>query len=172
MKDLWIEPSPDEVAEAILESVPPAMRAIRSRMRAGRPAGLSVPQFRVLLFVSRNPGTSLSRIAEHLGTTVPATSELVARLVRQGLVRREQAAAELRRIQLTLSDAGAADLDAARRRTTDWLRGLAEPLEPDRRLAVLVALGELRQLFERAAAVEVPPGDTAAGGRRDSSTGA
>jgi DNA-binding MarR family transcriptional regulator len=168
MNDSRSEPSADEVAEAILESVPPVMREIRSRMRAGRPAGLSIPQFRVLLYVSRNPGTSLSRIAEHLGTTVPATSELVARLVRQGLMRREQAAAELRRIQLTLSESGAADLDDARRSTVDWLRGLAAPLDPDRRGTMLAALRELRGFVESEPGHEAMARDLAAGRAPDS----
>ena len=68
--------TPDQVAIAILETIPPSMRAIREQMRSGRAASLSVAQFRLLLFVRRNAGTSLSPLAEHLGTTLPAASQL------------------------------------------------------------------------------------------------
>lgn len=95
----------DDVVTATL-AVPPAMRAIRGHMREGRPAGMSVPQFRALLYVRRHPGTGLSEIADHLGTSVPAASELVGRLVRQDLVVRATDPGERRRIQLTLSSSG------------------------------------------------------------------
>ena len=73
---LVAETTPDQVAIAILETIPPAMRAIREQMRSGRAASLSVAQFRLLLFVRRHPGTSLSPLAEHLGTTLPAASRV------------------------------------------------------------------------------------------------
>ena len=84
------ETTPDQVAVAILETIPSSMRAIREHMRSARAAGLSVPQFRLMLFVRRNPGVSLSGLADHLGTTLPAASQLVERLVRSGLVSRVQ----------------------------------------------------------------------------------
>jgi DNA-binding MarR family transcriptional regulator len=64
--------TPDQVAAAILETLPPSMRAVREQMRSGRAAGMSVAQFRPLLYVRRNPGTSLSPLADHLGTSLPA----------------------------------------------------------------------------------------------------
>ncbi len=143
----------DDAAAAILESVPLAMRAIRARMREGRPAGLSVAQFRALLHLRRRPGSGLSEIADHLGTSVPAASELVSRLVRQGLVVRETDPAERRRIRLTLSPAGTAQLDEAQRVAMQWLRGLVEALEPGRRRALVEALTDLRRLIQ---AVEDP----------------
>ncbi|MFN8631883.1 MAG: helix-turn-helix domain-containing protein, partial [Chloroflexota bacterium] len=76
-------------AEIVLDTVPFTMRMIRGHMREGRAEGVSVPQFRALLYVARNPGTDLSSVAEHLGASMPAVSELVSRLVRDGLVIRE-----------------------------------------------------------------------------------
>jgi len=111
----------DQVAIAILETIPPSMRAIREQMRAGRAASLSVAQFRLLLFVRRNPGTSLSPAAEHLGTTLPAASQLVERLVRAGLVTRVQHPKERRRVELRLTEAGGATLAECDARTRAWL---------------------------------------------------
>lgn len=153
---------PDAAAAAILENVPLVMRAIRGRMREGRPAGMSVAQFRTLLYLRRNPGSGLSEIADHLGTSVPAASELVSRLVRQDLVDRETDPVERRRIRLTLSATGMGQLEQAQRAAMAWLRGLVEELEPQRQRAIVDALADLRRLI--LAAGEPAAGEPAEGG--------
>jgi DNA-binding MarR family transcriptional regulator len=139
----------DQVAVAILETIPPSMRAIREQMRVGRAASLSVAQFRLLLFVRRNPGTSLSRVADHLGTSLPAASQLVERLVQAGFVTRVQHPKERRRVELRLTDAGAATLAECDARTRAWLcerlSGLKD-LELDR---LAEALHDLQGLLSK-----------------------
>ena len=144
-------------AAAILDTVPVAMRALRSRMRANR-GGLSVPQFRAMMFVRRNPGSSLSQIAEHLGTSVPAASELVSRLVAQGLVIRVTDPMERRRIRLTLSDDGRRDLELARSGTEAWLAGLLAGLDGAARRRLEAGLLELKALIGGADADHGEPG--------------
>jgi DNA-binding MarR family transcriptional regulator len=119
--DLVPNTTPDQVAAAILETIPPSMRAIREHMRLDRPAGLTVAQFRPLIFVRRNPGASLTALAEHLGTSLPAASQLVQRLVRAGLLTSGQHPKERRRVELRLTEAGNAALAAADARTRAWL---------------------------------------------------
>ncbi|MGZ6372486.1 MAG: MarR family winged helix-turn-helix transcriptional regulator, partial [Candidatus Limnocylindria bacterium] len=99
-----------------------------------------------LLYLRRHPGTDLSAVADHLGTSLPAASELVARLVRQHLVARETDPTSRRRIRLTLSTSGLAYLEGAERRTTDWLMHVLTPLESARLAALLDALNDLRAL--------------------------
>ena len=135
-----------EAAAAVLETVPLLMRAIRARMRVGRPEAISVPQFRALLYIRRHPGTDLSAVAGHVGTSLPAASELVARLVRQQLVARETDPGSRRRIRLTLSSSGLADLEAAELRTTEWLVELLSRLDAARLLALTEGLHDLRAL--------------------------
>lgn len=121
MPDTTPDTTPDQVAAAILETIPRSMRAIREQMRSGRAAGMSVPQFRLLRYVRRNPGTSLSPVADHLGTTVPATSQMVERLVRADLVTRAQNPNERRQVELRLTDPGAAALEECDDGTRAWL---------------------------------------------------
>jgi DNA-binding MarR family transcriptional regulator len=162
----------DDAATAILETVPLAMRAIRGHMRQGRPAGMSVPQFRALLYVRRHPGTGLSEIADHLGTSVPAASELVGRLVGQDLVVRATDPGERRRIQLTLSRSGMHQLEGVEERATEWLRGLVGRLDGERARTLVVALADLRSLVQdairedvgSAGSLPLAPPDEAAGG--------
>lgn len=134
-------------ARAILDTAPGFMRAIRTQMRAGRPAGVSVPQFRALLYIRRRPGTDLSDVAEHLGTSLPAASELVARLVRQGLVERSIDPASRRRMRLSLSPSGAGQLDEAEEATVAWLAERLEGTDPDRLEAIEAALADLGELI-------------------------
>ena len=149
---LVAETTPDQVAIAILETIPPAMRAIREQMRSGRAARLSVAQFRLLLFVGRNPGTSLSPVAEHLGTTLPAASQLVERLVRAGLVTRAQHPEERRRVELRLTDAGDATLAECDARTRSWLCERLSGLDETELDRLGAALRELRTLLSRSGA--------------------
>jgi DNA-binding MarR family transcriptional regulator len=141
------ETTPDQVAIAILETIPPSMRAIREQMRSGRAASLSVAQFRLLLFVRRHPGTSLSPVAEHLGTTLPAASQLVERLVRASLVTREQHLAERRRVELRLTEAGRATLAECDVRTRAWLCERLSGLAGEELDRLSGALQELRGLL-------------------------
>jgi DNA-binding MarR family transcriptional regulator len=140
-------PTPDQVAIAILETIPPSMRAIREQMRSGLAANLSVPQFRLLRFVRRNPGTSLSPVAEHLGTTMPAASQLVERLVRAGLVTREQHPDERRRVELRLTEAGGVTIAECDARTRAWLCERLSGLEPEDLERLAGTLKDLRELL-------------------------
>jgi len=140
--------TPDQVASAILETVPPKMRAIREQMRSARVAGLSVPQFRLLRFVRRNPGTGLSALAEHLGTTMPAASQLVERVVRAGFLTREQHPKERRRVELHITEAGGAVLAQCDERTRAWLCDRLEGLGLEQLEAMADALKQVRSVVE------------------------
>lgn len=139
--------TPDQVAAAILETIPPSMRAIREQMRSGRAAGMSVAQFRVLLFVRRNSGTSLSLLADHLATSRPAASQLVERLVQAGLLSREQHPEERRRVELRLTETGAAALVECDTRTRAWLSARLSGLADSELDNLAGRLGELRDLL-------------------------
>jgi DNA-binding MarR family transcriptional regulator len=144
--------TPDQVAVAILETIPPSMRAIREQMRSSRAASLSVAKFRLLLFVRRHPGTSLSPVAEHLGVSLPGTSQVVQRLVMAGLVTRQQHAEERRRVELRLTDAGDAALAECDARTRAWLCERLAGLEGPELDRLAGALHDLHELLARAGA--------------------
>ena len=80
----------DECARQLLDTTPQIMRFIRAEMRSHRGHDLSVPQFRTLTFVNRNPEGSLSHLADHLGLTLPSTSKLVDGLVNQKIIIRHE----------------------------------------------------------------------------------
>jgi DNA-binding MarR family transcriptional regulator len=90
------------------------MRFIRTEMRSRRAPSLSVPQFRVLTFLSRRPGAPLSSVAEHLGVARSTASAIVDRLVRRKLVSRTAHPQERRCVVLTLTPSGAQHHQQAR----------------------------------------------------------
>ena len=148
VKPTSADPTPSRAtAEVVLDTVPATMRAIRGHMREGRAEGVSVPQFRALLFVGRNPGTDLSSLAEHLGASMPAVSELISRLVRDGLVIRELDPASRRRIRLTISVDGERQFHAARGRTIDWLADRLSEATPEQLERIADGLRELRTVI-------------------------
>ncbi len=71
---------------------------------------LTTPQMAVLEF-SREPRT-VSAIAEHVGLSQPATSQMVEKLVRRGLVRRDLGAIDRRERSVRLSGKGRSLLEA------------------------------------------------------------
>lgn len=122
--------TPEACARAVMETVPMVMRCIRAEMRRHGAPLLSVPQFRALAFLDRNPGACLSRVADHLGVTTATASVIIDRLVRRGLLVRADDPRERRRLVLTLTPAGLEHLDQARSATRSWMAEVLAPLAP------------------------------------------
>ena len=81
---------------------------------------MTLPQLTALHYIGAAGPVTLAGLAETLGTGPPATSAMVDRLARAGLVNRAQDPKDRRRIQLTVTREaepmiGDVDLDTARR---------------------------------------------------------
>jgi MarR family transcriptional regulator for hemolysin len=117
----------DTCTRELMDTAPQIMQTIRVEMRRGRSADISIPQFRSLAFIQRNPDSSLSSLAEHLGLTLPSASKLVDGLVKQKLVSRNESKTDRRRLTLVLTAGGADIVNAAR---ISAQANLAEKLKP------------------------------------------
>lgn len=137
----------DECAREILDVAPLVMRAIRAEMRRHRAAGLSVPQFRALVFLDSHPGGSLTKVAGYLGLTLPSTSKMVDGLVTRQLVTRSSCAEDRRKITLNLTEAGRAMLEGAYQATHAYLAGRVSALEPEQQAAIFHSMQALRPIF-------------------------
>ena len=138
----------EDVADAVLEAVPALMRAMRAEMRRARPDALSVPKFRTLRFIRQHPSTNLASIAEHLGSSPASASELVSRLVADGLATSATNERTRREVVVGLTELGAAVFDAAEGRARDWLRGLANGMASTDQARIVAALRDLVGLVE------------------------
>ena len=106
-------------AERLLSLTPKLMQTLRVEMRAGRPAELTVPQFRTLVFFQNNPGAALSQAADHLGLGLPSASKLVESLVVRSLLARSASTEDRRRLVIVLTDQGAQVLSASKNAAID-----------------------------------------------------
>jgi DNA-binding MarR family transcriptional regulator len=139
----------DECARQLLDTAPQIMRAIRAEMRSHRGHDLSVPQFRTLTFIHRNPEVSLSHLAEHLGLTLPSTSKLVDGLVNQKIVARRESKEDRRRLTLALTKSGEDILHVARAATQNHLKNVLHELSADELSSIIYAMNLLHPLFTK-----------------------
>lgn len=139
-----------QCARELLEVVVLAMQAVRVEMRR-RTSGLTVPQFRSLVFIGHNPGCGLCSLAEHVGLTCPAMCRLVDGLAARALVDRKGCAKDRRRVILNLTPEGR---ELMVRVKNEAAAGLAERLKdapPEDLAGAVAALSRLRPYFS-------PPG--------------
>jgi DNA-binding MarR family transcriptional regulator len=137
----------EECARQLLDTTPQIMRFIRAEMRSHRGHDLSVPQFRTLTFINRNPEVSLSNLANHLGLTLPSTSKLVDGLVNQKIITRRESKEDRRRLTLALTKNGEDILRAARGATQNHLKDVLRELSADELSTVIHAMNLLQPLF-------------------------
>ncbi len=158
MKQLGLESIPatslSDCSAQLLDVVPLIMRRIRREMRRHSMPGLSVAQFRTLIYLQRHPGTSLSEVADFLGLTMPSASKLVDRLVMDKAVSR-RIAQDRRRISLSLTERGQTALELARLEARDQLADSLKPLSPEDLATVTSALEILDKAFSPVSTTDV-----------------
>src|SRR5699024_5966712 len=135
---------PDDVTG---EPIPPPLvhavaRVARLTERALDDVGLSPAQYRVLAFLSQGPSMG-GALAERLAVSAPSISALVEGLVGRGFVTRKRDDVDRRRVQLALTEAGAALLAEADGVVGERLTELLAYLPADRQQAVLDGLAAL-----------------------------
>ena len=137
-------------ASEVLTTVPPLMGALRANMhRSG--VDVTVPQFRALAFLARQPGaSSLSDLAVGLDLSLPAASKLIAHLVNKLLVARTTDAGDRRRVVLVLTSTGQQLLETAQHASQRFLAETLATVEPAERAAIAVGMQALRRAFAAA----------------------
>jgi MarR family transcriptional regulator for hemolysin len=140
--------NPEECARELLETVPTIMQDIKTQMRSHRTPDLTIPQFRTLVYADRNPGTSLSDLADHLGLTLPSTSKLVDELLKRGLIVREEHPRDRRRQKLSQTNRGIEILDASQTATLAYFaQKLANTTAADR-ASIIQAMNTMRTVLQ------------------------
>lgn len=134
------------ISSRLLDVLPPVIRAIRAAMidRAG--GRFTVPQFRVLGFVSLQPCTS-KQLAEWQGVSLPAMSRMVACLVRRRLLTRTRDTHDRRQAQLRLSARGKQEFERLRRTIETSLAERIAVLPDAQKRSLKAGLATLGGLF-------------------------
>ena len=137
----------DMVSRELLNVVPPIMRTIKGKWKKGPIKGVTNTQFRTLMFIRKNPGTSLQDVARHLGLTSPTTSTTVDDLVSNQLVLRAPSLKDRRKITLTITESGQKSLDGLFEQSRNDLTAHLAPLTAEQRAIVYQGLKFLAPLF-------------------------
>ena len=124
---------PTDAARA-MDSLRRLVHAVRIATRASEHAfGLSTAQLFVLRQLSATSGQSLSDLARRTRTTQSSISEVVARLVRNGLISRAPSSIDRRRAVLSLTAAGESILANAPETIQEQLLRGFESLDEEKR---------------------------------------
>lgn len=137
----------DACSQALMETAPQIMQAIRVEMRRGRGSDISIPQFRAMRFIQRYPDSSLSSLAEHLGLTPPSVSKLVDGLVNQKLILRGMSPEDRRKITLSVTTIGSAIVNSARTNARSTLAEKMKSLSDSDLQSILQAMQLLHLIF-------------------------
>lgn len=139
--------TPERCAAEVVETMLPIVGFIRMEMRDRGEPSLSVSQFRSLMFLYRHPGSSLSKLADHLGVTRPTATAICDRLVLNHFVDRAEHPQERRSVALTLTQKGIDRLDRIRSITYTKIAGMFGDLSEAQMQKILEGLAVLSDVF-------------------------
>jgi DNA-binding MarR family transcriptional regulator len=112
----------DKSTRAVLDGIRHIVRTLREGSRvAERAVGVSAAQLFVLQRLAGAQSLSVNELAARTHTHQSSVSVVVQKLARRGLVARERAPADARRLEVSLTEAGRAMLDRAPAATQDRL---------------------------------------------------
>lgn len=118
-------------------------RSMHDFMGYARESGLSMSQLGALFQIRRRGSSGVTDLGDDLGVTSSAASQLLERLVLQGLILRSEDPSDRRVKQLVLTEKGLQVLQESIRARQSWLSDLAETTSDSEKEAVIAALNIL-----------------------------
>ncbi len=122
-------------------------------------AGLSMPQFNALMRLYHQESCGVSDIGRQLGVSNAAASQMIERMVQQGLLARAEKAGDRRVRQLSLTPKGRALARGALAARHQWISRIPAQLTREQQAVIVAGLGTLvdaaRQLDDADAALAV-----------------
>ncbi len=124
-------------------------RSMRHFMRYSRESGLSMSQVGALFHIHREGNCGVSDLGDNLGVSSAAASQMLERLVQQGLILRSEAPNDRRAKQLVLTEKGRQVVQESIHARQGWLNDLAAMLSAEEKAQVIAALGILLEKINR-----------------------
>lgn len=120
-------------------------RSWRSWNHLAKSTGLSMPQFSILMQVHHRGNCAIGDVSEHFDITSAAASQLVDKLVQNGLIQREEDPNDRRAKLLNLTEKGQEFIKLGIEERYRWINDLAGKLTADERTQVSEAMKILMQ---------------------------
>jgi DNA-binding MarR family transcriptional regulator len=118
-------------------------RTMRDFLAYIRESGLSMSQVGALFQIRRRESCGVSDLGDRLGVSSSAASQLLERLVQQGIVLRSEDPSDRRVKQLVLTEKGHEILQETIRARQSWLSDLGKTLSAGEKEAIIAALNIL-----------------------------
>jgi DNA-binding MarR family transcriptional regulator len=118
-------------------------RSMRDFSAFMRNSGLSMPQVSALYRLFYQGQCGVTDIADHLDVSSAAASQMIERLVQQGLLERSEDPHDRRAKQIALSPAGRALMEASIEARVRWMAELTTVLSPEDQTTIIAALDAL-----------------------------
>lgn len=135
---------------ALLEWADNAMRrSMIALMRFNQSNNLSISTVNTLFHTARMKGVTINELASQLGVSMPAASQMVARMVEQGWVKREESPNDRRERIITLTETGIDLVNRAQIARHAWIKGFMANLTELEKLKVLPGLELLNEKMNR-----------------------
>jgi len=115
-------------------------RSMRRFIRYARESGLSMTMIGALFHLHRQESSGVTDLGEHLGVTSAAASQMLERLVQQGLIQRTEDPDDRRVKQIVLTKKGCQVLEDGMRARQGWLTDLADELSENEKEQITSAL--------------------------------
>jgi DNA-binding MarR family transcriptional regulator len=148
----------EETARALLAVLPFINRIMAAELRHEAGEDTTMPQYRVLDYLSAEPLT-LSEIARLRRVSLQSAGELVQGLVDRGWITRVPDPTDRRQMKLHLTEAGRQQYLRASNRMLEHLVPFMEMLTDEEIAAVQIALPALRRVLAREESIEVEKDD-------------
>jgi DNA-binding MarR family transcriptional regulator len=117
--------------------------SMRNFIRFARERGFSMSHLGALIHLHRLGSCGVTEIGDHLGVTSAAASQMLDRLVGQGLVSRSEDPEDRRVKRIVLTDKGRRILEESLRARQSWLEDLAHILSESEKAEATAALSLL-----------------------------
>ena len=124
-------------------------RSFRDFKRFIDDAGLSPAQAAALMRLYHCEACGVSELAGHVGFTRPAASQMIERLVQQGLLTRAEDPRDRRGKQVTLTPKGRALVEAGIAARRQWLEQITRSLSPAEQETIAGALTLLAEAAQK-----------------------
>ena len=118
-------------------------RSMRRFIHTARKSGLSMSMIGTLFHLNKQEKTGVTDLGEHLGVTSAAASQMLERLVQQGLIERSEDPDDRRVKKIVLTKKGCQLLEEGLQARQDWLTDLAKNLSEAEKEQVTSALSLL-----------------------------
>jgi len=120
------------------------------RIEAWSEEGLTIPQMRLLWTLRDEDGLPVGSLADRLGVNPSTITGHVDRLVRQGLVRREEDPVDRRIVRNFLTEEGAITVGTVRRIAGNYVINILKRLDGDQLSRLEAALADLNRAADAA----------------------